>query len=289
MSIITVRKINNHTVDRIPNLTKRVIDDRPPLGQDILSEIYAIVAMVGKKKSRKTSTEFKLITECIDSDTKVYIFAHTLNAEESGWLDICEWLKQKNISFEGFEKIDGNIQPIMKELKEKYEERKLEREKAKQKHEPKPKYLFDEPVEKKKKKKKYKVPEVLFVFDDINQELRKPFMVDIISENRHWLSKVLFSTHEIMKLDPMARKMVDVWMIYRGQDDKLEEIYNCSNLQIPYDLFVKLYKESTEHVLGTYIKNGLEKKIYDFFYVDSENDDLRRGLNYRYDISKLVA
>lgn len=287
-------KINNHVIKQIPNYggkTKQL----PVLGGDIIAEVYANISMIGRKMVGKTSTLYHILTQTLGADSYVYIFSHTINQDKS-WINIKKWLKRNDIEFEEFTEVTGNLEPIIELLRIEAKERRMEEDKEMEAKElgkltpPPTKQIFkiddteDEKKvkEKKKKGKKWLTAQVFFIFDDISDELRIPAVSALLKENRHWLSKVIMSSQEVMKLDPASRKMTDVWLIYRGEQNKLPQIYKDAEIKFPYELFEQMYEKSTNTERLKYWQGDTEKILYNFFYIDKDQNDFRSGFTDRF-------
>ena len=79
-----LQQINRQFVKKIhiPNE-----DTRPIKGFDICEEVYANIVLFAKKKSGKTSTLAKIMKECINKETIIYLFCSTAYKGKN-WIQI---------------------------------------------------------------------------------------------------------------------------------------------------------------------------------------------------------
>ena len=279
-------KLNDHKIGGIPDLIGGDKNELPVRGSKLITELYANICIIGRKESGKTSLLFLIIKECIGKNTKVYLFGHTMN-KDTGWLNIQKWLSNNGIHYEAFDKIEGNIEPIVaalqKDAKDGADEEPEKGKKARQIG----MLVNEDPTKKKEKKPKFATPEIFFVFDDINLELRSKPIRTVLSENRHWKSKMLFSTHSVMNLfSDEARKLIDVYIVYQDQLRSIEEIWKDKEVPIPLDKFIEMYKQTTSKVMAQYKKNGKIKVIYYPFYIDRDHDSYRMGVKWGFNIKE---
>lgn len=264
--MISLHKLNNDTVDIIPDLIGSGQDKRPVKGGHIL-DLYSNVFLVAKKRSGKTCTIFKILKECAGRDTIVVLFVPTLY-KDVGWKNIRKYLDMKNIEHIDFTSIkdENNVDQldlIVKDLDEEAEEAERNKDKPKEQRQ---RLLLDEeePV---KRKPKYRSPEFIFVFDDISNELKSKSVVTLVKKYRHYLSTCIYSSQYLNDMDPQSRKQIDTWLVFKGQPiEKLETIYQNADLDISFDDFVKIYKLAT-------------KNPYSFLYINSEKGIFKRNFN----------
>lgn len=269
---LSLNKINNQTVKAVPLMFGG--DNRPVKGADLFAEVYANIYCNAKKKSGKTSVIFKIIKECAGRDTIIIAFVSTLHKDPI-WRSIRHYCENKGIMFEGYTSMmeDGVdvLEEIISGLQQPDEE---EEEKEK-----KPKYggiRFDDSDDdeegRKKRKTKYLAPEYIFIFDDLSTELKSRSLVSLLKKNRHFKCKTIISSQYWNDLLPESRKQLDYILIFRGMPDtKLKEIHRDADLSINFDVFEKLYKFCT-------------MKPFDFMYINTRNDEIRRNFNYKIDI-----
>ena len=121
--------------------------------------------------------------------------------------------------------------------------------------------------EEKPKRYKYRVPEYLFILDDLSTELSNPAVTSLLKKNRHFLSKVIISNQYWNDLAKSARKNMDYMIIFGAQPkDKLQEIHKELDLSLTFDEFYKLYKYAT-------------KERFSFLYIDVVNETFRRSFD----------
>ena len=275
MSLI-LKQINNHVVNAVP---LDAVDVRPVKGCDICAEPFANMFLVAKKRSGKTSACFKLLKECTGKDTQLIVFCSTLYKDKN-WIAIRKHFMRKGISFTGYTDIfEDGVNHLGDLLAELNAVAKVQEEDEGDEPEPidhcdkllemlgvKTKQEPDEP-KKKEKKDKCLAPDYIIVFDDLSHQLRNPIIESILKKNRHYMVKIIINSQWVNDLLPSQRKMMDLWMIFRGMSqDKLKEIWRDADISFSFELFWKIYKKST-------------KKPYSFLYIDTSDGSMRRNFD----------
>jgi len=277
MSSIKLVKINNATVNQLPNYESKE-DRRPILGADLFPELYSNIFLCAKKKSGKTTVIYNIIKKCANKNTKVVAFVSTIDKDKS-WLTIREFCERNEIQFMGHSSTydsEGNniLQDMINQLAMKAEEERLAIEKAKMdKNMPAQLVAFfaeaddckEDEEEKKKKLPKYQSPEYLFIFDDLSDELRKNKAVSSFAKkHRHYKSKCIYSSQYAKDLDPQTLKQMDYIILFKGEnDEKLKHLYENADLSITLPEFMDLYHKA------------VNSKPYAFLYIDRVNNSFR--------------
>lgn len=271
--MINVRTINDKKVRPIP--VKKVEIDKIK-GYDLFPEIYSNIFLCAKKKSGKTSVINKILKECIDKETRLFVFCATHNKDQS-YLAIKKMLKKKEIRNAFFDSIideDGvnNLELIIEELKKEVPEGSENEESSEEESEIEEKVcMFDEGENLKfkiKKKKPRKIsPKVVFVFDDMSDQLKDRNVPKLLKTNRHFKSKVIVSSQYPYDIEPGSRTQFDYWILFKGHEDaKLEAIHKNAGLPIDFELFKRLYHIATA---GN----------YNFLYIDTVKNQYRRNFD----------
>lgn len=270
--MVYLTKINNDIVKPIKLEVKDI--NKPILGSQLFSEIYANICIISKKKTGKTTIVYNVIKKCANSNTKIIVFSSTFYKDKS-FDSIRDFCNKHNIYLESHTSLkDDNGEDILeKMIKELENEVKEDDEKEEKTKDKKVINLFDdsdsEEEEVKPKKYKYRSPEYLFVFDDLSNELKAKSINMFLKKNRHFKSKVIIATQYIHDLKPEALKQMDYFLLLRGHsDDKLEQFYKHADLSIDFDIFKKLYKNATDS--------------YNFLYIDNNNQLFRKNFDKLY-------
>ena len=276
------KRINREDVTAVPLLQKP--DDRPIKGSKLFSELYANVFLCARKKSGKTSTIFKIIKECVGSNTTILAFVSTLH-KDANWLTIQKYCELKHIPFigktslveDGVNLLDEFVQQLQQEDEAPKEPKPKGRKpkehilfNADSEDEEDTNVAFGEEKEKKPKKSKFRSPDYLIIFDDLSNELKNPALIALLKKNRHFKSKILISSQYLNDLDPQSRKQMDYLLVFKGQPQKkLDEIYRDADIAVDPEEFYEIYKSATE-------------SLYSFLYIDRFNDTFRKNFSHLY-------
>ena len=262
------KKINDIVIKPVPI---KHPDNRDVVGGDYLP-IYSNTYICARKKSGKSTLIYNLIKQCTDKDSTVIVFCGTYTKDQN-WIAIQEYLDKKKIPNMFYNSIVGedgvdNLRVLIDHMKIDDDEEKKEEE-----EEEPPIVIFNDDhikVTVRKKKKKKISQKYLIIFDDISSELKNPMVSLLLKTNRHYRSKCIISSQWLNDIQPQARRQIDVYMIFSGINEaKLEELYVNADLNVSFEQFVSLYKDSTD-------------KPFSFFYVDSANCKYRRNFNLEY-------
>jgi hypothetical protein len=129
----------------------------------------------------------------------------------------------------------------------------------------------------KRRASKYEVPEYIFVFDDLSDQLKSKSLTALLKKNRHFKCKIIVSSQYLHDLEPQALKQMDYWLIFAGQPlEKLQKIYKDADVAVDFETFVKVYQNATA-------------KEYCFMYVDVQKDKFRKCFTDEYELSGHVA
>lgn len=265
---MSFKQINDVEVRPVP-LPKT--DKKEILGSELFDELYSNIYLCAKKKSGKTSTIYNIIKRCCDKRTAVFVFCSTYGKDQN-WRAIKDYLDRKSIENEFYSSIKGDDgkENHLKNLVERLKTETSESEESEPEEEEEKILLFsDEEIKVtiRKRKPKKTSQRYLFIFDDISTELKDPNISHLLKTNRHYKSKVIISSQWLNDLLPMARRQIDVYMIFSGiNNEKLEELFKNADLNIEFPQFVSLYREATN-------------QKYSFFYVDASNCKYRKNFN----------
>ena len=269
--MIRCQRINNAVVQPVPVEQITADEQKPIRGVELFSEIYCNSFILAKKKSGKSTLMYKIIKETCHPRTKVFAFVSTINKDRI-WTSIKKYCESKEIEFNGHTSIiDDDGQNILQNLIT-----GLQKEEAVEEEKPKKKVrkiilCDDDEDEEKPRKKKYKfrVPEYIFILDDLSTELSNPSVTALLKKNRHFKSKVIVSNQYWNDLAKSSRKNLDYMILFGAQPkDKLQEIHKELDLSTTFDEFYRFYKFATE-------------KQYNFLYIDIVNEIYRRNFDIK--------
>ena len=269
--MISITRINDKKVN--PIKVPKIENDKIK-GFDLFPEIYANIFLCAKKKSGKTSVINKILKECIDKETRLFVFCATHNKDQS-YIEIKKMLKKReirNVFFDAIIDEDGvnNLDLIIEELKKEEPEKETDDETTDDEIEDKI-CLFDDGKDIKikitKRKPRKISPKIVFVFDDMSDQLKDRNVPKLLKTNRHFKSKVIVSSQYPYDIEPGSRTQFDYWILFKGHEDaKLEAIHKNAGLPIDFDFFKRLY-------------HGATAGNYNFLYIDTLQNKYRRNFN----------
>ena len=269
-SFIKEQRINNCIVQPVPLDPETKEMKKPIRGMELLPELYCNVFALAKKKSGKSTLLYKIVKDCTDPRTKVFAFVSTVNKDKT-YMQMKKFCKSKGIEFQGFTSLkddDGNniLQDLVTQLQN-------EQPEGEEEDQPKSKSIImcdsDEEDEKPKKKYKYRVPEYLFILDDLSTELNDKAVTSLLKKNRHFRSKIIISNQYWNDLSKSGRKNLDTLIIFGSQPkEKLIEIHRELDLSTKFDQFYELYKYATED-------------RFNFLYIDVVNEEYRKNFSIK--------
>lgn len=250
-------------------------------GKDLLEVQYWNFAIIGKKKSGKTSLIYTLIKNFCTKKTIVLFFVSTFNKDKSYDI-IREYLEKKGIQFHGFTelKTDGvdNVQSFIEANKgDKEDESDEEKEDEK---EVKinvgcnfgPSSAAAAKKEPPKKPKKKIDPDYLLVFDDLSEELRSKSITALCKKNRHFKCKIILSSQSVKDLMPATWAQVDYVALFRHlNEESIESVWKRLQPYMNSEQFWGLYNEVTNEPR----KDGLNN----FLIFDRDDETFRVNLD----------
>ena len=252
------KKINKINVSVFKPDTEE--DQRPVRGNQLFSLLNANIYICAKKLSGKSTLIYNIIKRCTDDHTQIFICCTTINNDpiykhiEKTYpnskltIDINDLLKFTSELSEEKKNEDLPAQP--EKLCIKLKECNLNDEK-------KPKII-----------RKYKSPDYLFVLDDMGKQCQK--FSEFLKIQRHFSSKCILSSQYINDLALMQLQNLDYCILFGGHpQEKLEHIYRNIDLSLPFDLFLKIYKDATT-------------SKFNFLYIDIRNERFRKNFNTEY-------
>jgi hypothetical protein len=286
-SIVHINKINHVKVRPVKH--KKGKDKRPFKGEILFPDPYSNIAIFAKKKSGKTSVISTILKNSINRNTKVLIFCTTYDVDPT-WMAIIDSLNKAKIGVRCDKGIvDGRppdlLSLFLQELTGQEEDFNEQPEEEEQEgpihfgqcHEPSSEddrsYQSDD-EQPKPVKSKYLTPDFCLIFDDLPKaELWLPSVSTLMKKNRHHHIMTITSSQYIHDLPPVSMKQSDIWILFRGLDDKgIDKVYKASQSSLPYKIFSACYKQATS-------------QPYNFFYINSLTDEIRNNFCNRFNIA----
>jgi hypothetical protein len=284
---LELKKINDHIIRPVQRKKKTKQELKPVKGGDIF-QLYGNIYLCSRKKSGKTLLIYHIIEKTCTKNTTIIFFVSTFNKDE-GYKDIMKLCHDKKIPYIVHTSLMDDevkgldiLQETVKGIKAGLDVEELDDEPPKddlsemmfgsnsKKAEPKQE-------EKKPSRSKWRVPEYVFIFDDISQEIKKSeSLVSLLKDSRHIHAKVIVSSQNWNDVPKGGRPQFDYYILFRGiPEEKLEDIYDESAIStITFNEFDNIYHTVTK------IKqiNGHESR-HDFLYIDKDNEQFRMNLD----------
>ena len=283
---ISVRRINDEQVKPV-RFINEVEDNRPIKGYNLFPEIYANKFFCARKKSGKSCGIYHTIKHCATSETRVIAFVSTLRRDPT-WTSIQALCKKMKVPFDGYTSIkdpetkEDILDAIVKTLENESSESGLQHEEE----EPSTQSISQSVVQlmqndtpqrmNKPKRPKERAPKIIFIFDDLSGELQTPSLTSLMKKNRQFKSKLIIASQYWNDVSLQARKQIDYVLLYRGlaqSMNKLEEIYKNCDLNVPFEIFVKLYSYCTA-------------ERFHFMWIDVVNSEFRKDFNLKLEIAE---
>ena len=118
----------------------------------------------------------------------------------------------------------------------------------------------------------------MFVLDDLSEEIQARSLKVLLKKNRHFKCMTIVSTQANVDMLPSQKKQLNVWMIWKAEDEKkLLTVYKNADLTgiMPFSYFMWMYKQATAPKYG-------------FLYIDGRNKDFRMNFDKQFIIPKDV-
>jgi hypothetical protein len=255
-------------------------------GHKLIPFEYYNLFICSKKRSGKTSLINTIVNATTNKRTTVWCFVSTINIDPT-WKSIVKNLQDKGYIVNTFESLmDGKINQldvIIDELSKGIDEPDNSQEDNKEtKKEPdnlkhlKPScnifQVATEPVNKdgtKKKvyKPKSRVPQNLFIFDDISTSLRSPSISRLVKIHRHMKASVIISSQYLHDLQPSSHLQLDMFICFKSFSyEKLQYIHKVLDLSIPFEQFWEIYHQCVD-------------EPYSFLYLNVRTEEIRCTFN----------
>lgn len=248
-----IKKRNNVKVE-IPPLktnTKRF------KGDDLFDIQYFCMTLLGKRKSGKTSLIYTLLKKFVTKNTIVLFFVPTFHKDKT-YEPIRNFLDKNKISYDSYSSVeeDGvNILETFMEVNSGFKDKSRKDEQAEDSHpliENACKFHCDEEgKDKKKRKREEEPPEYFLVFDDMSGFLRKPSVLKLIKNSRHFRTKIVLSTQGVSDVHPHVFGQMDYIAVFKNfNEDSLDFLYEKLQLGISLEEFKEIYHYVTSMKFG---------------------------------------
>ena len=275
---ITEKKINNVVIEPLHTSNYKM---NRVMGKNYFDLFPYLLFISAKKKSGKTSLIYNIIKNTTNKKTKFFIFCSTYNVDKS-WIKILEFLQKRGNIVEKFgsikeDKHTDNLDIIIDALTRADEESENEEEEEGGgvciNFQPMPVPVKRKKKKRKKKKKKSEkiVPEYLFLFDDISNQLKSPSISRLLKIHRHMGNgcNIIISSQYVKDLVPMAVSQIDYKIVFKNMsEERLRHIHKVLDLSIDFEDYLKLYHYAT-------------REPYQFLYTNTRSEEMRKGFNTR--------
>lgn len=115
----------------------------------------------------------------------------------------------------------------------------------------------------------------LIVFDDIGRSLRNPSVGKLLKTNRHRNVTTILSSQYPMDVLPETSQNLDYVILFKSiPESKLKKLYDNMNLELSFDLFLKMYKKITS-------------EPYSFMYIKRiGNEEIRKNFDVAIEVKE---
>lgn len=267
--MIKISKLNNIKVKPIKSI--QTLQPEKVKGYCYFNNLYSNIFLLGKKASGKTSVIYNILKKCINKKTVIYFFVSTIHKDAS-YDEILKMLDNMGVEHHEYTSIfegkENHLEQIIEQLQQ--EPEVVEKEK------PKLKYIYygdsSDEEEKKEYKPKKLSPEVVFIFDDVSNQLSSPVVSSLLKKNRHFKSKTLISSQYIHDLRPEAIQQLDYMLMFPNIPlQKLDIIHKQLDLAIDLKTFIEIYKIATN-------------ERYHFLNISIRDEKYRKDFNYEFQL-----
>lgn len=248
-------------------------------GKNLFDVQFWNFAIIGKKKSGKTSLIYTLIKDFSTKKTIVLFFVSTFHKDNT-YKVIRDYLDEKKIIFQAFTelKTDGidNVQCFLEANKGEPESDSDSDEEIKTSASAERalracNFGIVEKKESKKTKKKFE-PEYILVFDDLSDELQSKTISALCKKNRHFRCKVILSTQSVKDIISRTIAQMDYVALFKHlNEESIQTIYERLEPNISFKEFLVMYKDVT----SAERKDGLNN----FLLFDIANETFRVNLD----------
>lgn len=245
-----MQKINNLIVE--PVINKKFKDKLIVHNELINNTPFYLCCIIGRKGSGKTSLLWSLLKlSCVKNKTIVRIFSSTFNIDET-MINIIDKLNKYGVEVQTFDNIyDGKINILEQQFNELKEN------------------INDMKEEFKNKKKIYS--KYIYIIDDLADILKDKSLQKIIFKHRHYLTSFIINTQYYKSLSVGIRTNSNILCLYSDIGyDTLKKIYEekINSNKFSFNDFLYYYEQIT-------------KEKYNFMYINPDNLDIRKNLNYK--------
>lgn len=129
-------------------------------------------------------------------------------------------------------------------------------------------------------KSKYQYPEIIFVVDDLSEEMKATSLTALLKEERHIRSKCLFFSQDWKDFPRSGRSQFNYILLFPDlAEDRVYAAYKDLGLRVPWSKFYAHYLDATARIPD---KNGNLKKSHSFLWVDVRRSVLRKNFDTEY-------
>lgn len=271
---ITEKKINDVQIEPLHTSSYKI---NRLMGKQYFDLYPYLLFISAKKKSGKTSLIYNIIKNTTTKKTKFFLFCSTYSVDKS-WIKIIDFLEKRGNVVEKFgaikeNKHTNNLDIIIDALTGADEENEegVEGDSITINFQPMPVLVKQKRKKKKNKKSEKIVPEYMFIFDDISNQLRDPAISRLLKIHRHLGAgcNVIISSQYVKDLVPMAVSQIDYFITFKNfSEERLKHIHRLLDLSIDFEDYLKLYYYAT-------------REPYQFLYTNTRSEEMRKGFNTR--------
>lgn len=253
----------------------------PVLGSEVQPILHGSTCLVGPSGSGKTTLLLNFLQRTLGPLTRVFLLGSTMS-NDPAWRAIQEWLTEHGITNVAYTSIFEE-RPTGKEGKTKkvnlltefmkLMEAQAAEEKEKRRQEDSGEWVrkpgdpigggWDRPPPKKEReflptidpflvnikgKGTFEYPGIIFVLDDLSNELRNPAVSHLLRKCRHYRCAIYLSSQHWCDVDSAARQNLRQWHLFgRLSPEKLKSLYEAIQpADCSFEKFERRYRHATQ-------------------------------------------
>lgn len=225
-------------------------------GDKIFNDQFPNVFICGKKKSGKSYAVYSILKNIITKKADVIIIANTV-ARDPVYKKMRKNLEKAGINVRIETNLIGPEGNLLEEIADELDGKRGGEDEEEE-------YYSDDSSE------SLDDSELIIIYDDLGTELNNKTVSNWLKKHRHYRCTNIISSQYWNDINKQGRCQLDLLILFPDlPEDKLKDIHKDTNLSIPLEKFLELYRDATA-----------EK--YNFLYVDVRIEEFRKNFSEKY-------